>query len=209
MSVADIAVLVVVLLSGLIALRLGLVRVILGLSNWIGATLATIYSYDYARSYAREWIGNEILADIAAGAAIFLVSMVVLTAISHAIAGGVRDSSFGILDRSFGLLAGLAIGGVIVSSGYVFSQQVLKITDESSFYKGAKTLPLIKHGATILVSAAPTRWGLVASSSPAPNRDSQFRNLLSPKPENHGTERGAGYKPAERLELDRLIQSHQ
>lgn len=209
MSVADIVVLVSVLLSGIISLRLGLVRVILGLGGWVGATLATIYGYSYARPYARDWIGNELIADIAAGAAIFVVSMVVLTFISHAIAGGVRDSSFGMLDRSFGLLAGLAIGGIFVCGGYLFSQQIMEMTDQSSFYRGAKTLPLVKRGATVLASAAPDDWGLTASTGPEKNRDSQFRSLMSPKPRTRGAERDPGYKPAERSEMDRLIQSHQ
>lgn len=209
MSVADIVVLVIVLLAGIIALRLGLVRVILGLTGWVGATLATIYGYSYARPYAREWIGNELFADIAAGAAIFVVSMIVLTFISHAIAGSVRDSSFGMLDRSFGLLAGLAIGGIVVSGGYIFSQQVLEMTDRSAFYKGSKTLPLVKRGASMLASAAPGEWGLSVSSAPETNRDIQFRSLMSPKPETTGAQRDSGYKPAERQEMDRLIRNHQ
>ena len=209
MSVADIVVLVIVLLSGIIALRLGLVSVILGLAGWVGATLATIYGYSYARPYARDWIGNELIADISAGAAIFVVSMIVLTFISHAISGGVRDSSFGMLDRSFGLLAGLAIGGIVVSGGYIFSQQVLEMTDQSSFYKGSKTLPLVKRGATVLASAAPDGWGLTTSTAPEKNRESQFRSLMSPKPETRGAERDPGYKPAERNEMDRLIRNHQ
>ena len=209
MSVADIVVLVSVLLSGIISLRLGLVRVILGLGGWVGATLATIYGYSYARPYARDWIGNELIADIAAGAAIFVVSMVVLTFISHAIAGGVRDSSFGMLDRSFGLLAGLAIGGIFVCGGYLFSQQIMEMTDQSSFYRGAKTLPLVKRGATVLTSAAPEDWGLTASTGPKKNRDSQFRSLMSPKPQTRGAKRDPGYKPSERSEMDRLIRSHQ
>ena len=209
MSVADIVVLVSVLLSGIIALRLGLVRVILGLGGWVGATLATIYGYSYARPFARDWIGNELIADIAAGAAIFVVSMIILTFISHAIVGGVRGSSFGMLDRSFGLLAGLAIGSIVVSGGYIFSQQVLEMTDQSSFYRGSKTLPLVKRGATVLASAAPDGWGLTVSTAPEKNRDSQFRSLMSPKPETRGAERDPGYKPAERNEMDRLIRNHQ
>ena len=105
MNTADIAVVVIVVLCGIIALRLGLVRVVLGLAGWVGATLATIYGYSHARPYAREWIGHELIADIAAGAAIFVVTMIILTFVSHAIAGGVRDSAFGMLDRTFGLLA--------------------------------------------------------------------------------------------------------
>tara|TARA_B100000700_G_C15047270_1_gene858541 strand:+ start:2562 stop:3191 length:630 start_codon:yes stop_codon:yes gene_type:complete len=209
MSIPDITVLVVVLLSGIIAFRLGLVRVILGLAGWFGATLATIYSYSHIRPYAREWIGNQLIADIGAGAAIFIISMIILTLISHAIASGVRESSFGMLDRSFGLLAGLVIGVFVVSAGYIFSQQGLKITDQSSFYKGSKTLPLIKRSATILAVAAPDDWGLSVSSGPATDREKQFRSLMSPKPKTGRQDRGSGYKPAERQDMDRLIRSHQ
>tara|TARA_R110002126_G_scaffold20441_19_gene75647 strand:- start:3157 stop:3786 length:630 start_codon:yes stop_codon:yes gene_type:complete len=209
MNTADIAVAVIIVLCGIIALRLGLVRVILGLAGWVGATLATVYGFSHARPYAREWIGQELIADIAAGAAIFVVSMIVLTLISHAIAGGVRDSAFGMLDRTFGFLAGLAIGAVVVSGGYLFSQQVLDLNDQSAFYKGAKTLPLLKRGANMLVSAVPSELGLKPPAVPDADRDGTFRSLLSPKPESAGNERKSGYKPEERQEMDRLIRSHQ
>jgi len=209
MSIADIVVLVVVVLSGIIALRLGLVRVLLGLAGWVGATVATIYGYSYARPFAREWIGNELIADIAAGASIFVVSMLVLTFISHSVAVGVRDSSFGLLDRTFGLLVGLAIGGIIVSGGYMFSQQVLGMNDASPFYKDARTAPLLRRGAGMLASATPSEWGLASPESPARNTDSTFRNLLSPQPKDPGRNRKSGYGTTERQEMDRLIRNHQ
>ena len=52
--------------------------------------------------------------------------MIVLTFISHAIAGGVRDSSFGMLDRSFGLLAGLA------SAVYLSAAVTIQSTDNGN-----------------------------------------------------------------------------
>ncbi|MEE2996363.1 MAG: CvpA family protein [Pseudomonadota bacterium] len=209
MSVADIVVLVIVLLSGIIAFRLGIVRVILSLGGWVGATLATIYSYSYTRPLAREWIENELIADILAGTAIFVLSMIVLTLISQAIANVVRDSSLGMLDRSFGLLIGLMIGGVIISGGYIFSQQGLKLTDQSSFYKDSKTLPLVKRGAMTLSALAPDEWGVSVSLDRLTDREDQFRSLMSPKPEPRGEKKESGYKPAERREMDRLIRNHQ
>ena len=181
----------------------------LGLAGWVGAGLATIYGYSYAQPYAREFIGNELIADIAAGAGIFVVTMLVLTFISHAIAGGVRDSAFGMLDRTFGFLVGLTIGGVIVSGGYIFSQQVFEMDDNASFYQGAKTLPILKRGANILASAAPAQWGLKQQKPSGASPDSTFRSLLSPKPGGADTERKSGYKSVERQEMDRLIRSHQ
>ena len=209
MNTADIAVAVIIVVCGIIALRLGLVRVVLGLAGWVGAGLATIYGYSYAQPYAREFIGNELIADIAAGAGIFVVTMLILTFISHAIAGGVRDSAFGMLDRTFGFLVGLAIGGVIVSGGYIFSQQVFEMDDNASFYQGAKTLPILKRGANILASALPAQWGLKQQKPSGASPDSTFRSLLSPKPGGADTERRSGYKSEERQEMDRLIRSHQ
>ena len=209
MNTADIAVAVIIVVCGIIALRLGLVRVVLGLAGWVGAGLATIYGYSYAQPYAREFIGNELIADIAAGAGIFVVTMLVLTFISHAIAGGVRDSAFGMLDRTFGFLVGLAIGGVIVSGGYIFSQQVFEMDDNASFYQGAKTLPILKRGANIIASTAPAQWGLKQQKPSGASPDSTFRSLLSPKPGGADTERKSGYKSVERQEMDRLIRSHQ
>ena len=209
MNTADIAVAVIIVVCGIIALRLGLVRVVLGLAGWVGAGLATIYGYSYAQPYAREFIGNELIADIAAGAGIFVVTMLILTFISHAIAGGVRDSAFGMLDRTFGFLVGLAIGGVIVSGGYIFSQQVFEMDDNASFYQGAKTLPILKRGANIIASTAPAQWGLKQQKPSGASPDSTFRSLLSPKPGGADTERKSGYKSEERQEMDRLIRSHQ
>lgn len=209
MNTADIAVAVIIVVSGIIALRLGLVRVVLGLAGWVGAGLATIYGYSYAQPYAREFIGNELIADIAAGAGIFVVTMLILTFISHAIAGGVRDSAFGMLDRTFGFLVGLAIGGIIVSGGYIFSQQVFEMDDNASFYQGAKTLPILKRGANIIASTAPAQWGLKQQKPSGASPDSTFRSLLSPKPGGADTERKSGYKSVERQEMDRLIRSHQ
>ena len=209
MSVADIIVAVVVLLSGFIAFRLGLMRVVFGLAAWVGASFATIYGFSYARPYTREWIGNELVADIAAGAGIFVVSMIVLTFFSHMLAGGVRDSGFGMLDRTLGLVAGLFIGCFIVSGAYIFSQQFFDLTDKSDFYRTAKTLPLVRRGAATIVSLAPNQWGLSTEKTPEGASDSTFRNLLAPQPKGGGPDRKSGYNTNERQEMDRLIRSHQ
>ena len=54
MTVVDFIVVGVVVLSGMIATGLGLVRVVLGLGGWIGAGLATLYGFKYARPFAHH-----------------------------------------------------------------------------------------------------------------------------------------------------------
>ena len=203
MSAADILAAVVIVLSGVVALRLGLVRVVLGLGGWVGASLATIYGFSHARPLARDWIGPGLIADIAGAAALFLSTLIVLTLASHAIAGSVRKSAFGTLDRTLGMLCGLAIGVVIVCGGYVLSQRVLEMTDESAFYKDARTLPLVRRSAAVLLSLAPFDWGFMPK--PGPDQEEAFRTLLTPR--TRETAPKPGYNESERREMDRLIRS--
>ena len=209
MNIADIIVLIILLLSSMVAFRLGFIRVVLSMSTWVGATFATVYTYSYASPVARDWIGTELVADIAAGAAIFVTAMILLTIVSHSITGNVRSSSFGMLDRSFGFLAGISIGVIIVSGGFIFSQQVLDMTDASEFYRDSKALPLVKRGANILAQTMPDNWEVPVPSVPDINRDEHFRSLISPKPETTGKKRDTGYRRTERQEMDRLIRNHQ
>ena len=80
------------------------------------------------------------------------------------------------LDRSFGFLAGISIGAIIVSGGFILSQQVLGMTDASEFYKGSKALPLVKRGANILAQTMPDNWEVSVPSVPDINRDERFRS---------------------------------
>ena len=203
MSAADILAAVVVVLSGVIALRLGLVRVVLGLGGWVGASLVTIYGFSHARPFAQDWIGPGLIADVAAAAALFLSTLIVLTLASHKIAGSVRKSAFGALDRTLGMLCGLAIGVVIVCGGYVLSQQILEMTDEAAFYKEARILPLVRRSAAVLLSLAPSDWGFIPT--PGPDREKAFRTLLTPRTKE--TAPKPGYNESERREMDRLFRS--
>ena len=90
MNIADIIVLIILLLSSIVAFRLGFIRVVLSMTTWVGATFATVYGYPYAIPIARDWIGTELAADIAAGAAIFVTTMILLTIVSHSITGSVQ-----------------------------------------------------------------------------------------------------------------------
>ena len=83
MSALDIGVVTIVLIAGLVAFSMGFVRVVLALLGWVGAAFATLYGFRYVKPFAREWISVGFLADAAAGLAIFLATLVILTIISQ------------------------------------------------------------------------------------------------------------------------------
>lgn len=201
MSVADIAVVAIVALSGLVAFSLGFARVVLALLGWVGAAFATLYGFRFARPIAHQWISVGFLADAVAGVSIFLVALVILTFISHAIGRRVRDSSLSALDRSVGLLAGFFIGGVLVSLLYL---GVLWIGRED-WVAEARTRPLLIWGAATLQSTVPEEWrGKVPADDGAALRR-RFEELVSPATKSPAPAGKPGYTDEQRREMDRLI----
>jgi len=211
MTVADLAVIGIILLAGLTAFSLGFVRVVLALLGWVGAAAATLYGFRYVRPFAQEWISVGFLADAAAGFGIFLVSLIILTYISHAIGRRVRDSALSALDRSLGLLFGLALGGVLVSLGYL---GVVWVTDmpadpgkQPKWVREAKSRPLVEWGADRLQRLAPPEWAGQESRRPSlPDASRQrFEQLIEPETRSSTSPTRQGYSEQERREMDRLI----
>jgi membrane protein required for colicin V production len=120
MTWVDAAVLGVVLLSGLFAFLRGFVREVLGVGAWVGAAVIAVWAAPHVRPFFARWLGGHPGMDIlAAYAAVFLVSVAVLLLLSHNFSRFVRGSALGGLDRSLGLLFGLARGVAIVALAYI------------------------------------------------------------------------------------------
>lgn len=210
MSIADMVVVGVVLLSGLIGFSLGLVRMVLSLLGWVGAALATLYGFRYVRPIAREWISVGFLADVAAGVGLFLAVLIILTMISHAIGQRVRGSALSALDRSLGLVFGLGLGAVMVSLGYLG----LVWTDRPDWVREARTRPLLEWGAAAVRTLAPPEWGGARKGSGrtttgAEEAERALRRLMEPETKSPANRERQGYTDRERREMDRLIRGQQ
>ena len=215
MSIVDIAVIGIILLSGLMAFSMGFVRVVLALLGWVGAIFSTLYLFRYAQPIAREWISMEILADGAAGLAVFLGSLIIFTMISHAIGRQVRASGLSALDRSVGLVFGLGLGVVIVSLGYIGLIWAMDIPKETAkqpqWIQEAKSRPLLKWGAGQLQQLVPKGW-VSAPIIPGDSSESmqqRFERLVTPETKKPADKQRDGYNQQERREMDRLIKGQQ
>jgi len=202
MSLADIFVIGLLLFSALIGFSLGFVRVVLALLGWVGAAFATLYGFRYARPLAHEWISVGFLADAAAGLGIFLLALVVLTFISHAIGRRVRDSALSALDRSVGLLVGFFMGGIVLSLLYLGIVWI----DRESWVKDARSRPLLIWGATTLQSTIPPEWrGTIPASGGTTRAGGFFEKLVEPATKSPAPNAKPGYTDEQRREMDRLI----
>lgn len=211
MSIADLVVIGIILLAGLTAFSQGFVRVVLALLGWVGAAFATLYGFGYLQPFAQKWISVGFFADAAAALSIFLVTLIVLTILSHALGERVRDSGLSALDRSVGLLFGFAFGAVLVSLAYLGVAWAIDLPDETDkqpqWIQEAKSRVLVEWGAENLQRLAPAGWaGRPRQSRGGPEQSRhRFEKLIEPEAKSSKTGEKRGYTDQERKEMDRLI----
>lgn len=216
---------IIVLSTGLAWMR-GFMRELLSIGSWIAAGFATLLGLPLARRYAEEKIGDPLFADIAAGVAIFVVTLIICSIIGHFIAKRVQGSMLGPVDRSLGLLFGVVRGALIVSAlaliliEFVWPPPTVPPPDVAN----AMTLPMASKGANLLRSLIPeSLLGKAQENAADVQQQSQMvidmgqaagllPEQLMPAAgpgESAGSTPDSGYKDAERKDLNRLIQGTQ
>lgn len=212
-TITDIAVIVVLLLSALLAYARGFVHEVLAVLGWIGAIFTTIYGYPYAKPYARELIPVDLIADLVAGVVIFVVTLVLLSFITRGAAKMVKASALNFLDRSLGFLFGIVRGAVIVCIAYLGLSWMVPPDEQPVWLHSARSMPLIEAGAGILRTLIPDNAAEAAENVQGKaekmlETEKVFRDMLTKEPEGSQTGDAEGYNRGERLEMERLIEGN-
>lgn len=216
LTMADIAVIIIILVSGILAFLRGFVREALGIAAWVGAAFAAVLLFPMAQPIARELIGMDIVADPVAWVSIFLIALVLLSILASSIAGQVKTSQLSAVDRSLGFLFGLFRGGVLVSLVFFLSALIgfIKASEPPIWLAQARTFPLIKQGADMISVFVPkdeqARGAAEAEQIRRQAEDLQERakaiqTLTQPPPKATPTDQ-SGYNQQDRSKLDQLIQ---
>lgn len=217
----DLAVIVAVLVSGLLALYRGFVKEVLAVAGWIGAGLAALYLFPPVQPLARQYISPNLLADAVAGIGLFIAALVALSLVSHALSARVRDSGLGPLDRALGFVFGLLRGAALVAVAWLVLLWVWPVQDHPPTLREARVVPLLEEGGELLLSLLPE--GAEARSRAAVGRTSGRANdaleglraieQLTKRPgapiSAPDTVTDSGYKGDERRALDNLFRSNQ
>lgn len=236
MNFLDLIVLGVIGLSTLLAFSRGFIKELLSILGWIGAVIATVALFAPVRVMVRQYIPNELLADITAGIGIFVVTLVLCGMLNHWISAQVRGNGLGALDRSLGLVFGLARGSVVVCAAYILMAWALpNATERPDMVNEARFLPVVERGAAFLLKLLPddilktgedainqslkaveqgqaignayqTIIPDAANGTNATGAGQSSTNTGADGQEPGGQDAGSGYKDAERNDLNRLIQ---
>lgn len=219
MNALDLAVFAVIALSAVFAFARGFVREALSIVAWIGAALITLYGFNQVYAITVRFVTAPLLADLVAGAGLFLVSLIVLTIMTGFAARFVHSSALSPIDRTLGLIFGLARGAVLVSLAYLVLDVSLPQNDRPGWIKQAKSEPLLAQGADMLRTVLPE--SLQAKSAAAVDdaqralgraQDAQramgaLSSPAAPLPPKPGQEQAPSYKPGDRRDMDRLIEN--
>jgi membrane protein required for colicin V production len=216
MNALDFAIIAVVALSAIFAFARGFVREVLSIIAWVGAALITLYGFAYAYGAIIRFVTTPLLADLIAGAGLFVVSLIVLTLLTGYIARFVSSSALSPVDRTLGLIFGLARGVVLVSLAYLVVDISLPQNDRPSWIKEAKSERFLAKGAEMLRNALPESLqvktaGAADDATRALDRAQEaqkamraFSTPAAPATAKAG-ETGPSYKSSDRRDMDRLI----
>ena len=221
MNLVDLGVVVVIALSAVLALVRVLVSEVLSVAAWVGAVFVTLAIRPYLDPYMRAHVEPSRLADGMTIAGVFVLALVILSVLAHEISKGVHDSALSAVDRSLGLVFGVARGLVLVTLAWmVVSWLIPDPKDRPDWLQAARTRPLAESGAAYLQSMVPSQMRTDAAAQADAAKDmalqrlqdaEALRRLTMPKPE--ATPQAApppadaGYQKQDRSDFDRLIKN--
>jgi membrane protein required for colicin V production len=154
-TLLDIVLIVVMLVSGLLAMVRGFMREVLSIAAWALAAAATVYAYAKLLPFAKQYFNNDMVAAIAVVGGVFLATLIVISIVTVRISDMVLDSRVGALDRTLGFLFGLGRGLVIVVVAFQFFIWLVPDRSQPQWVKGAKSRLVLAGTGQWLISMLP------------------------------------------------------
>jgi len=150
----DVGVGVLVLISAILATARGLTREVLSLATWAGSAAIAIYMWQYHPEIARQYIAEQVVADIATVVVTFIVALIVLHLLTMRIADFVVDSKVGPIDRTLGFVFGVLRGLLIAIVITIFGIWLLG-TNLPAWASASQSLPHLQNMGNALISMLP------------------------------------------------------
>lgn len=156
LTLLDIILIAVMVISGLLAMVRGLVREIFAIASWVIAAGVTLYAYPLLLPYAKQHITNDTFAMAATVGGVFLLTLLIVSIITVRISDLVLDSRIGALDRTLGFLFGLARGFLIMVVAYLFFNWLVQNEQgQPEWIRDARSKVVLQSAGDWLISVLP------------------------------------------------------
>ena len=134
----DIAILVIVGISALIALGRVLVKEVLSIVGWVLAGAAVIYLLPVLNPFTLKYIESGWMAGIATAAFILIVFMIVWIYATAGVVGKIRTSKLSGLDRLLGLFFGIVRAFLLIVLMYILISWMMPVKSQPDLLKKSK-----------------------------------------------------------------------
>lgn len=150
-TIIDAVVAVVIVLSAVLAYARGLVREVMAIIGWIAAAVLA-FSFAAAAKplvlqipVVGDFLGDSCeLAMVAAFAAIFALSLVLISLFTPLLSSTIQGTAVGSVDQALGFVFGAARGIVLVAVAFLVYDKVI----------GAQTVPMVDNSRAAAVFAS-------------------------------------------------------
>jgi membrane protein required for colicin V production len=154
-TLLDIVLIAVMLISGLLAMIRGFMREVLSIAAWVLAAGVTLYAYNKLLPAATAYFNSDLIAKAAVVGGVFLLTLLIVSVITVRISDMVLDSRVGALDRTLGFLFGLGRGLIIVVVAFGFFDWLVPAKSQPAWVTDAKSKVFLANTADWLRSMSP------------------------------------------------------
>src|SRR4029453_17131913 len=154
-TILDLVLLGVMLISGLLAMVRGFMREILSIAAWGAAALVTLYAFSKLLPTAKTYFNNDTVASVVVVAGTFIGTLIIVSIITVRISDMILDSRIGALDRTLGFLFGLGRGLLIVVVAFLFFSWLVPDKQRPDWITGAKSRLVLQGTGDWLMSLLP------------------------------------------------------
>lgn len=224
--IIDIVVGAVVILSALISFMRGFIREVLTIAGVVGGILAAVMFGPDLSPVFRGWLGvssegepaklfdivpMSTVADISAYAAIFVIVVIILSVISHFTAGAAKAMGLGPIDRTLGVIFGIARAIVLLGLLYLPFHLLMDDETKAEIFADSRTFFLVEKTADVMSRYLPEAEQVEASAKDTFKEKLKQQDILhdenAPKKTDADSskEPAEGYKEDQREKLDELF----
>lgn len=159
-TILDLVVIGIVVLSGLLAMVRGFTREVLAIGSWAVAAVVAYFGYPKAIPYVMQYVTQKppaLVIGIALGA-VFLVTLFIAYIITSKLSDFILDSRVGALDRTLGFLFGAARGFLIAVVGFGFFSWLVNDKQMPTWAAEAKFRPILASSFKSLLGVLPENF---------------------------------------------------
>jgi membrane protein required for colicin V production len=149
----DVILIVIMLISGFLAMVRGFTREVLSIFSWAVAAVAALYLTPKYAGVLDPYISNPSVAQIAFAAGVFIITLIVVSLITFRISDSVLDSRVGALDRTLGFIFGLARGFLLVAIVFILFSALAR--DQPEWVRNARSYNILQQTQVAIESLLP------------------------------------------------------